>query len=113
MTQLLLMLSCSAALVAGMATTSAPAQPGQDASLQEVWDWISSVAESQDQGKLNINMWMSGNKMSMQDTFFSMLVGEEAASSRMAGQTAEQEEDGLVSGTWSPGQAGGTINMYM
>ena len=42
-----------------------------------------------------------------------MLVGEEAASSRMAGQTAEQEEDGLVSWTWSPGQAGGTINMYM
>ena len=66
--QLLLMLSCSAALVASMATTttSAPAQPGQDASLQEVWDWMSSVAESQDQGKLNINMWMSGNKMSMQ-----------------------------------------------
>ncbi len=63
----LLLLGCSAALVAGMATTtSAPAQPGADASLEEVWAWMSSVAGSQDQGVININMWMSGNKMSMQ-----------------------------------------------
>ena len=46
-----------------------------------------------------------------------MYVGEEAAaSSRMAdnGQTnAGIEADGLVTWTWSPDQAGGSINMYM
>ena len=64
----LLLLVCSAALVAGMSptTTSAPAQPGADASLEEVWAWMSSVAGAQDQGEININMWMSGNKMYMQ-----------------------------------------------
>ena len=64
----LILLICSAALVAGMSTTttSAPAQPGAEASLEEVWAWMSSVAGSQDQGVININMWMSGNKMSMQ-----------------------------------------------
>ena len=66
----LLLLGCCVALVAGMATTttSAPAQPGADASLEEVWAWMSSVAGAQDQGFININMWMSGNKMSMQVT---------------------------------------------
>ena len=66
--QLLLLLSCSAALVASMATstTPAPSQPGAGASLQEVWAWLSSVAAARDQGSLNINMWMAGNKMSMQ-----------------------------------------------
>ena len=66
--QLLLLLSCSAALVASMATTTtpAPSQPGAGASLQEVWAWLSSVAAARDQGSLNINMWMAGNKMSMQ-----------------------------------------------
>ena len=64
----MILLICSAALVAGMSTTttSAPAQPGAEASLEEVWAWMSSVAGSQDQGVININMWMSGNKMSMQ-----------------------------------------------
>ena len=64
----LILLICSVALVAGMSTTtsSAPAQPGAEASLEEVWAWISSVAGAQDQGVININMWMSGNKMSMQ-----------------------------------------------
>ena len=58
----------SATLVSSMVTTTteAPAQPGPDASLQEVWDWMTSVAKSQDNGVLNINMWMSSNKMYMQ-----------------------------------------------
>ena len=60
--QLLLLLTCSAALVASMATT----QPGAGASLEEVWAWLSSVAAARDQGSLNINMWMAGNKMPMQ-----------------------------------------------
>ena len=46
-----------------------------------------------------------------------MLVGEEeAASSRMGGDTTsgeEEEEEGLVTWSWSPDQAGGSINMYM
>ena len=67
----LVLLSCCVALVAGMApspptTTAAPAQPGPDATLDQVWQWMSSIAQSQDQGTVNINMWMSGNKMSMQ-----------------------------------------------
>ena len=42
-----------------------------------------------------------------------MYVGEDAvASSRMDGD-AIIESDGLVSWTWSPDQAGGSINMYM
>ena len=42
-----------------------------------------------------------------------MNVGEDAvASSRMDGE-AVIESDGLVSWTWSPDQAGGSINMYM
>ena len=61
----LLLLSCSATLVFSMVTTTTEA-PGPDASLQEVWDWMTSVAKSQDNGVLYINMWMSGNKMSMQ-----------------------------------------------
>ena len=61
----LLLLSYSATLVFSMVTTTTEA-PGPDASLQEVWDWMTSVAKSQDNGVLNINMWMSGNKMSMQ-----------------------------------------------
>ena len=67
MTMSLLLLTCSAALVSGMSTTttSAPTKPGAEASLEEVWAWMSSVAGSQDQGIININMWMAGNKMSM------------------------------------------------
>ncbi len=45
-----------------------------------------------------------------------MDVGEEAvASSRMAGagQTPEETHEGLVTWTWTPDQAGGSINMYM
>ena len=66
-----LLLGCVTSLVSGMAstTTSAPAQPGPDASLDEVWSWMSSVAQSQDQGAVTINMWMSGNKMSMQASY--------------------------------------------
>ena len=65
----LFLLSCITTLVTSMSTTTttvAPPQPGPDATLQEVWDWMVSVAGSQDEGRLNINMWMSGNKMSMQ-----------------------------------------------
>ena len=43
-----------------------------------------------------------------------MDVGEDAvASSRMAGQTPEETQEGLVTWTWTPDQAGGSINMYM
>merc|ERR1719323_567139 len=113
----LFLLSCITTLVTSMSTTTttvAPPQPGPDATLQEVWDWMVSVAGSQDEGRLNINMWMSGNKMSMQDTFFSMNVGEEAVSSSrsMTGEgDSTLESDGLVSWTWSPDQAGGSNNM--
>ena len=64
----LLLLICVSSLVSAMVTTTteAPATPGPDATLQEVWDWMVSVAGSQDNGALNINMWMAGNKMSMQ-----------------------------------------------
>merc|ERR1712012_1068 len=113
----LFLLSFTTTLVSSMSTTTttvAPPQPGPDATLQEVWDWMVSVAGSQDEGRLNINMWMSGNKMSMQDTFFSMNVGEEAvSSSRSMTGDSTLESDGLVSWTWSPDQAGGSINMYM
>ena len=43
-----------------------------------------------------------------------MDVGEkDGASGRMAGQTSEDEEEALVTWTWSPEQTGGSINMYM
>ena len=43
-----------------------------------------------------------------------MDVGEEAeASGRMADQTSDDAQEGLVTWSWSPDQAGGTINMYM
>ena len=97
-----------------LATTTAAPMPGAEATLTEVWEWMSAVAKDTEEGAVNINMYMSGNKMSMTDTFFTMDVDKKKdVTSRMTGPMEDNDDAGMFSWAWSPSNKGGSINMYM
>ena len=102
-----LVVSSTVAMAGGYTTTEVPLNPGPEASLEEVWTWMSSVASSAGPaGALNINMWMSGNKMSMNQTIFTMGVGDkEAAASKLWTQR-------LVLRAWSPSPGCGVAPLW-
>ena len=56
-------------LVAVASSNTQKPQPGPEATLDEVWAWMSSIAKNTE---VNVNMYMSGNKMSMANTVFTM-----------------------------------------
>merc|ERR1719244_1041044 len=90
------------------------AMPGKNATLEEVWEWMSKVAKDSKEGQVNINMYMSGNKMTMTDTVFTMDVyKEEDVDNRMTKPKVENDDDKMLSWSWSPSTTGGSINMYM
>ena len=117
LTLLPLVVSSTVAMAGGdTTTTEAPVNPGPEASLEEVWTWMSSVASSAGpDGALNINMWMSGNKMSMNQTIFTMDIGDEEEEAANRAMDPEAGPEGLESYSWSwaDSPVGGTINMYM
>merc|ERR1719244_1814855 len=85
-----------------LGATSAPgndeAMPGDNATLEEVWEWMSKVAKDSKEGQVNINMYMSGNQMSMTDTIFTMNVDkEEDADNRMKQPEVEKDDDKMLS----------------
>ena len=74
--------------------------PGVDATLEEVWEWVSKVAKASKEGQVNINMYMSGNKMAMTDTVFTMDVDmEKDAENRVTKPEDENADDKVMS--WS------------
>ena len=90
------------------------AMPGLDATLEEVWEWVSKVAKASKEGQVNINMYMSGNKMSMTDTVFTMDVDEgKYVENRVTKPEDENADDKVMSWSWSPSSTGGSINMHM
>merc|ERR1712183_829682 len=90
------------------------AMPGVNTSLEEEWEWMTKVAKDSKEGQVNINMYMSGNKMSMSDTVFTMDVDkEEDAGDRMTKPKDENDDDKVLSRSWSPSSTGGSITMHM
>merc|ERR1711872_365941 len=101
-------------VIASLLGVSAADIPGPDSTLEDVWEWMSSVAKDSNDGIININMYMSGNKMSMTDTFFTMDVDTERESSdRMTKPKEENDGDEIISWSWSQSNNGGSINMHM
>merc|ERR1739842_143982 len=88
--------------------------PGVNTTLEEVWEWMTKVAKVSKEGQVNINMYMSGNKMSMSDTVFTMAVDkEEDADDRMTKPKDQNDDDKMLSWSWSPSSTGGSITMHM
>merc|ERR1712142_572199 len=99
-------------VIASLLGVSATDIPGANSTLEDVWEWMSSVAKDSNDGIININMYMSGNKMSMTDTFFTMDVETEAFD-RMTKVKEENDDEEIISWSWSPSNNGGSISMHM
>merc|ERR1719244_285933 len=93
-----LILVTTSRLGATSASSNDEAMPGENATLEEVWEWMSKVAQDSKEGQVNINMYMSGNKMSMTDTVFTMDVDkEEDADNRMNKPEVANDDDEMLS----------------
>merc|ERR1719244_947585 len=102
-----LILVTTSRLGATSASSNDEAMPGENATLEEVWEWMSKVAKDSKKGQVDINMYMT-------DTIFTMNVDkEEDAGNRMNKPEVENDDDEMLSWSWSPSSTGGSINMHM
>merc|ERR1719244_1378251 len=93
-----LILVTTSQLGASSPSSNDEAMPGENATLEEVWEWMSKVAQDSKDGQVNINMYMSSNQMAMTDTVFTMDVDkEEDADNRMNKPEVENDDDEMLS----------------